>query len=310
MKLLIIPSCNLPMPPVLGGAVQTLINDFLEWNEISKQFDITVASIYNPAAEMRAQEYIFTKFKFYKNENKTIRTIMEKIVRVVGHYEIGDSFINNVCNDLQKDSYDIILVENVKNYGAIIKRYFSCPVLLHLHNEYFKQNKPNMKRMIASYNSIIAVSSYIKNTVLNCSEMAKVSVLLNGIDKSEFDPSKKNKMLLRQKYGFSGIDTIFISAARICEDKGTLETVKAFNLLSNTSNARAKLIILGSKDYGKTIRDEYFEKVLAEANKCWENRKELCKMYDFDSIEIIDCARINSDMEVIKHRLKKAKEEK
>lgn len=50
--------------------------------------------------------------------------------------------------------------------------------------------------------------------------------------------------------------------------------------------------------------------VLAEANKCWENRKELCKMYDFDSIEIIDCARINSDMEVIKHRLKKAKEGK
>ena len=50
--------------------------------------------------------------------------------------------------------------------------------------------------------------------------------------------------------------------------------------------------------------------VLAEANKCWEHRKELCKMYDFDSIEIIDCARINSDMEVIKHRLKKAKEGK
>lgn len=50
--------------------------------------------------------------------------------------------------------------------------------------------------------------------------------------------------------------------------------------------------------------------VLGEANKCWENRKELCKMYDFDSIEIIDCARINSDMEVIKHRLKKAKEGK
>lgn len=50
--------------------------------------------------------------------------------------------------------------------------------------------------------------------------------------------------------------------------------------------------------------------VLAEANKCWENRKEICPKYDFDSIEIIDCARLNSDMEVIKRRLKKAKEGK
>ena len=50
--------------------------------------------------------------------------------------------------------------------------------------------------------------------------------------------------------------------------------------------------------------------VLAEANKCWESRKQLCPLYDFDSIEVIDCARLNSDMEVIKRRLKKAKEEK
>lgn len=50
--------------------------------------------------------------------------------------------------------------------------------------------------------------------------------------------------------------------------------------------------------------------VLAEANKCWNSRKQLCPLYDFDSIEIIDCARLNSDMEVIKRSLKKAKEGK
>ena len=50
--------------------------------------------------------------------------------------------------------------------------------------------------------------------------------------------------------------------------------------------------------------------VLAEANKCWENRKKLCPIYDFDSIEVIDVARLNADREVIKRRLKKAKEGK
>lgn len=50
--------------------------------------------------------------------------------------------------------------------------------------------------------------------------------------------------------------------------------------------------------------------VLAEANKCWDSRKKLCPLYDFDSIEVIDCTRLNSDMEVIKRRLKKDKEGK
>lgn len=50
--------------------------------------------------------------------------------------------------------------------------------------------------------------------------------------------------------------------------------------------------------------------VLAEANKCWENRKEICPKYDFDSIEIIDVARLNADREVINRRLKKAREGK
>lgn len=45
--------------------------------------------------------------------------------------------------------------------------------------------------------------------------------------------------------------------------------------------------------------------VIAEASNCWDNRKQLCPLYDFDSIEIIDCVRLNSDIEVIKRRLKK-----
>ena len=66
MKILIVPSNNLPVPSVLGGAVQTLINDFLNWNETTKKFDITVASIYNQEAEIKAQEYKFTKFIFFR----------------------------------------------------------------------------------------------------------------------------------------------------------------------------------------------------------------------------------------------------
>lgn len=36
MKILMIPSRMLPIPPVKGGAVQNLINFYIEWNEKEK----------------------------------------------------------------------------------------------------------------------------------------------------------------------------------------------------------------------------------------------------------------------------------
>ena len=51
MKILMIPSRMLPIPPVKGGAVQNLINFYIEWNEKEKNNDLIVTSIYNEDAK-------------------------------------------------------------------------------------------------------------------------------------------------------------------------------------------------------------------------------------------------------------------
>ena len=50
MKIAILTSGILPIPAVLGGAVENLIDFYLEYNEIHKLHDITVYSVYHPEA--------------------------------------------------------------------------------------------------------------------------------------------------------------------------------------------------------------------------------------------------------------------
>ena len=56
MKILMIPSRMLPIPPVKGGAVQNLINFYIEWNEKEKNNDLIVTSIYNEDAKNLSSE--------------------------------------------------------------------------------------------------------------------------------------------------------------------------------------------------------------------------------------------------------------
>lgn len=42
---------NLPMPPVKGGAIETLMQYIVDVNEVSKAIDLTIISLYSKEAE-------------------------------------------------------------------------------------------------------------------------------------------------------------------------------------------------------------------------------------------------------------------
>ena len=49
MKIAILTSGILPVPSVQGGAVETLVDHYLEYNDQHQLHDITVFSVYHPA---------------------------------------------------------------------------------------------------------------------------------------------------------------------------------------------------------------------------------------------------------------------
>ena len=62
---LIIPNA-FPVPAVKGGAVETLVNNLLDENEIYGNLIITVVSIYDEQAKMISSKYKNTEFIFIK----------------------------------------------------------------------------------------------------------------------------------------------------------------------------------------------------------------------------------------------------
>ena len=52
-KICIISAGALPVPAVLGGAIETIINNIIDENEKDKKLEITIVSKYNKQAKKR-----------------------------------------------------------------------------------------------------------------------------------------------------------------------------------------------------------------------------------------------------------------
>ena len=66
MKILIVSPGRLPVPAVRGGAVETLIDLLVEYNEHSGMHELWVVSAWDPESEKRAQNYRHARFLYLK----------------------------------------------------------------------------------------------------------------------------------------------------------------------------------------------------------------------------------------------------
>ena len=71
MKIAVITSGFLPVPPSKGGAVENLLYNLIKENEVNEKFEFEIFSIYNEEASKIAKEYKKAKFQFIKT-NKVI----------------------------------------------------------------------------------------------------------------------------------------------------------------------------------------------------------------------------------------------
>lgn len=93
MKIAILTSGILPVPAVLGGAVENLIDFYLEYNDNHNLHDITIYSVWNPkvihhpATRSKKNHYI------YINTNSLFSKIKKRIYHFIKkdwyyHYSI------------------------------------------------------------------------------------------------------------------------------------------------------------------------------------------------------------------------------
>lgn len=268
-KIMILPSEYLPMPPVKGGAVQTLIDNYVKWCEENMDYKFIIYSIKNVQAEKEAKKYKNVEYRYINNKSmrNKIRSIFRRGLKKFFNIPLPTEFIVEVCKDIKEESFDVILVENVDDAGYYLRKFYKGKIVLHLHNERFSAKDKRVQKKIEAFDEIYTVSNYIKETVLKCCKSTPVYVLYNGIDTERFDSHKYVDIReeYRSRWGIRENEVVIIAAARIIPEKGIKELTEA--VVNMREELPVRLFLCGSKKYGENNEDKYLEEVRKIASR-------------------------------------------
>ena len=139
MKIAILTCGMLPIPAVKGGAVENLIDFYLEYNDQKKLHDITVYSPWDPIAEKHPALSSNVTHYIFMDVTSLKARIVRKIYGYMHHDEYYNYFIEYyfelIYKDLQHKAYDCIILENCPGYAYKLSQRGYKNLILHLHND-------------------------------------------------------------------------------------------------------------------------------------------------------------------------------
>lgn len=274
MKIAILTCGILPIPAVRGGAVENLIDFYLEYNNRNKLHDITVYSPWDskvkthPALSSDVNHYIYID----------VTSLRARIKRRLYSYFHSNEYYNyfieyhfeRIYEKLKKQDYDYIILENCPGYAFKLSRRGFHNQILHLHNDLLNSNSRYHDIIFNSLTKILTVSDYIRERVSTIQPSNKIQTIYNGIDLEKFTLKKKFSVS-RKSVDFSEEDFVIVYSGRINNEKGISELIDAMILLKETP--KIKLMILGSSFFDNTKSEDAFIQLLR--NKAKEIEKQI-----------------------------------
>lgn len=291
MRILFITAGVHPVPPVKGGAVENLTDFILKSNH---EDEIDVYSIYDREAVEKSSKYVNVNFNFIKcfGIMNNIYKYIEKVFRRVFKIYTGNYYIKQVCRNIKKSkkSYDFIIIENMPQFGLVLKKKTNDKLILHLHNDYLNTMSFKANSICECYNKILCVSNFITNRVIKINEKNQnIITLYNGIDLKSFSViSSPNEIF--KKYGIDNTKRIFIYSGRVVKEKGVKELIEAFIELGLKDY---QLLIAGSYNYGKENDNSFIielKKVALNGNVIFTGYipyEEMVELYSISSFGVI-----------------------
>lgn len=136
MKIAILTSGILPVPAILGGAVENLIDFYLEYNNQHKLHDITVYSVWHPnikehpalTSEVNHYHYIDTDSLSAKIKKRVLHYLHRK--KEYYHYTI-EFFLHEALKHIRQQHYNLIVLENRPGYVMRFNHAANTPPILY-----------------------------------------------------------------------------------------------------------------------------------------------------------------------------------
>lgn len=256
---IILPGDKLPLPSVKGGAVESLVQCLLDYNEKYHTYNFVVFSVYNEEAALKSRSYKHTDFKYINTDslNYKLKQVFRWIYNRFFPY-IGNQFINSVMNGMDTD-YDYVLIENAPWFVIPLKRKMNMSMVQHLHNNYLGITSSFNQQIIDNSDFVLAVSKFIKNEILshlNCTPEL-ISVLYNGISLERFGKSEC-LWSLHEQLGISHDDFVFVFSGRLVPEKGIKELLLAIKQIQHLN---FKLLIIGSSFFSSDRKTSFIEEL-------------------------------------------------
>lgn len=254
MKVLMICTEKLPVPAVLGGAVQTYIAGILP--HLSKNHKITVLGISDPSLP---NQEILDNVRYIRVPGKILET-----------YQLG------VVNFIETESFDLIHIFNRPRLVLPVRK--AAPhskITLSMHNDMFtlKKIKPEeAMAVLEELSHIVTVSNYVGKVIKTLYPQAasKIQTVYSGVDTDRFLPGDHPKMKsirdeLRREHGLEN-KTVILFAGRLSKNKGVDRLIKALPDLAKKFDDLA-LVIVGSNWFSQDKVTDYIVYIRSLAEK-------------------------------------------
>jgi len=257
-----------PVPPVEGGAVETLVQSLIDENEKLGKYEFTIFTILAKGVDY--SKYKHTRFvalpqilvplsKPYWKLTGLVRRLFHKEL-LAPLPKIGEYFF------LKGHAGEFDLIVEETNLRAIEKCKESVPadkVLYHLHCE--GSPTPDNDRL---FGYLMPISGYIGETWQTGTgrRADTIFILKNCIDVSKFQKQLSDTEIaaLREKYSIKQEDTVALYIGRIVEEKGVLELLEAVKALNDKSLV---LFLIGSANFAQKTATAYEKQVGAMLKK-------------------------------------------
>ncbi len=256
MKVLMICTEKLPIPPVRGGAIQTYIDGVS--SILSKHHQLTILGVDDP--DLPAKQKIGAI----------------QYVRIPG--KLPDIYLKHVVEYLRNNhrNYDLLHVFNRPKFISEIRQ--AAPrarIILSMHNDMFLLEKiqPSIAvTAIEQVERIVTVSNYVGQTIATLYPQAadKLRTIYSGVDLPRYMPKsdqerKRARMLLRKQHNLVNKQVILF-VGRLTAKKGADKLVQAMHLLKKRFSNLA-LVLVGSKWYSDDGISDYIAYVHALAQR-------------------------------------------
>lgn len=285
-KILLVLDSGQPLPAIMGGAVETLTDYYLNENEKTGKYIFDVFSTYHS----KLKKYSVSKkyVHFYYIKKKTIsfqlKRFGKKIYQQITHKKLASIFSYELLDRIEMENkqnyYDLVLSENSPAVILNLKRIVSGKYVLHLHNDISIIS--HEQHCLEMYNQIISCSNFIKNRVLEYYPKCKVTNVYNGVDEKSLLKYQARRNELRREFHFDTDTIVFGYCGRICQEKGVRELIQAFKSVSK-SYSNIKLVIAGSSFF-KDSKPTPFIKELIEQVKDIQDKVIFTGYIDHDEI--------------------------